>query len=378
MNNLISISLLLCSKKGSVIKIIRDDFDINQCLSEDKSFFYLFDVESFTKAKTFFNTIIFHNIAFDWELNLNLNETLTTLNFAGWKVEEGIFILASMTPDYKEYLYNVLIENNGNKYNSSNCIYDELTQVNNELVNKKRELAKKNAELEKLNNLKNTFLSIAAHDLRSPLSSIIGFSEFLIEETCDILSKDHLEYISIINTSSNFMLGLINNLLDISKIESGKLELDLTKTNISLLIKKNIKVNNISAKKKNIEIFFIDDNNSLEILIDKDKIEQVLNNLISNAIKFSMKNTIIEISLKSTPEEVIITVKDHGQGIPKNELEKLFKPFEKTSVKSTDGEKTTGLGLLIVKKIVEKHNGKVWLESIVGEGSSFFVSLPII
>lgn len=259
-----------------------------------------------------------------------------------------------------------------------NLIYNEFTKINNELINNKRELAKKNAELEKLNNLKNSFLSIAAHDLRSPLSTIIGFSDLLIEDTADILNDEDLEFISIINSSSNFMLGLINNLLDISKIEAGKIELDLVRLDISKLIKNNIKINDFLAKKKNISIIFSQKNKLPNILIDKAKIEQILNNLLSNAIKFSIKNTMIEVSVESIEKEIIIIVKDQGQGIPEHEIEKLFKAFQKTSVQSTDGEKTTGLGLLIVKKFIEAHGGKVWLESTVGVGSSFFISIPII
>jgi len=111
--------------------------------------------------------------------------------------------------------------------------------------------------------------------------------------------------------------------------------------------------------------------------IDKNKIEQVMTNLITNAIKFSQANTIINVGLKLDETNVIISVTDQGQGIDKEELNLLFKPFKKTSTKSTAGEKSTGLGLFIVKRIVEAHNGKIWAESELTKGSTFIVSLPI-
>jgi signal transduction histidine kinase len=111
--------------------------------------------------------------------------------------------------------------------------------------------------------------------------------------------------------------------------------------------------------------------------VDVDKIQQVLNNLISNAIKYSHPQTTVQIRATRKQNDVLISVTDSGQGIPKSEFDKLFKAFSKTSVKSTDGENSTGLGLLICRQIVEAHSGKIWLESQVGVGSTFYVLLPI-
>lgn len=172
------------------------------------------------------------------------------------------------------------------------------------------------------------------------------------------------------------MLELLNNLLDISKIESGKLELEMTKNNYPDFVKKNIEFNRFFATEKSISIDLVLPDDILPFDFDKNKIEQVLNNLISNAIKYSHPNTTIRIEVLKEKEFVVTKVIDQGQGIPENELPHVFKPFQKASTKPTAGEKSTGLGLAIVKKIVEGHQGKIGVESEVGKGSTFFFKLP--
>lgn len=238
-----------------------------------------------------------------------------------------------------------------------------------------QELEQKNTELAYLNDQKNYFLGMAAHDLRNPLGNIQAFSEFILTEAGNSLTDQHREYLSIISNSSSFMLSMVNNLLDIAKIESGKLELHLEPTNLVELVRNNIMINRTLSDKKNIRLEFSTSSDEMEISIDKTQIQQVLNNLITNAIKFSNSGTVVEIGLEKQDTSVLLSVRDHGQGIPSSEVEKLFNPFQKTSVKSTAGEKSTGLGLAIVKKIVEAHKGKIWVESEVGKGSIFRFSL---
>jgi signal transduction histidine kinase len=131
------------------------------------------------------------------------------------------------------------------------------------------------------------------------------------------------------------------------------------------------------ASKKNISIDFHYDQDIPETLVDTAKIEQVLNNLIVNAIKFSNQGSVINVKVARSGKEAVISVKDQGQGIPDGEIDKLFKPFQRTSVRSTGGEDSTGLGLAIVRKIVMGHQGRVWVESEVGKGSTFYVASPL-
>jgi signal transduction histidine kinase len=264
-----------------------------------------------------------------------------------------------------------------NNKEEDNRIYNDLTSLNNDLINLQRELAKKNTELEHLNDLKNKFRGMAAHDLRNPIGIIFSYSEFLIDETKETLSSEHREFLNIINSSAQFMLNIIDDLLDISRIESGKIELNTEPLPLIILMSKIVSLNRILSHKKHIEISLVENESGLIVIADAPKMEQVFNNLISNAIKFSMQGTTIRVELSAKDNYAIIAVHDQGQGIPEEEMDKLFRPFQKTSVKSTEGEKSTGLGLSIVKRIVEAHKGSIRVESTVGNGTSFYVSLPV-
>jgi len=232
-------------------------------------------------------------------------------------------------------------------------------------------------KLKTVNDEKNQFLGMAAHDLRTPLNLILMNSQLMHSGVLGELNEKQIKFFSIIESSSEFMVRLIDDLLDISKIESGKLELNLQSTDLISLVKHNVELNSVLAEEKQIELLFSYDEHLPKIMIDAHKIEQVLNNLISNAIKFSYPQSTIEIHVTRSENNAVISVRDKGQGIPADELDKLFKPFEKSSVKGTEGEKSTGLGLIIVRKIVEGHQGEIWVESEVGKGATFYVSLPI-
>lgn len=255
-----------------------------------------------------------------------------------------------------------------------NYFYDELTRLNNELANIQRELFKKNAELEALNEQKNRFIGMAAHDLRNPLGVIFGSSQCMMESMN--LNEEQMEFAAMINDSSKFMLELVNDILDISKIESGKVELKISGQDLNEIIKDSVKVNKIMAARKNIELNFENSSRQIPVNIDIHKIRQVLDNLISNAIKFSFPGSAVEVAAGLKDGAALVCVKDSGQGIAEDELHKLFQPFSRTSTQSTAGEMNTGLGLAICKKIIESHGGKIWAESAVKKGTSFYFTLP--
>ncbi len=250
-------------------------------------------------------------------------------------------------------------------------------ELNHELNNLTRELHKKNAELRKLNTLKNQFLGIAAHDLRNPIGIIMSYSDFLLEELEGELNDDQKHMLETIESSSEFMLHLLEELLDITAMESGKLRLESQKTDLLGLIRLNANLNGVIAAKKNIAIRVEWFEPIPEIWIDAHKIEQVMNNLISNAVKFSLPGTTVSVNIFLSGDHVTIAIVDQGPGIPAHELDQLFKPFQRTSVRSTGGEKSTGLGLSIVRNIILGHRGKIWVDSKVGVGSTFYFSLPV-
>jgi len=240
------------------------------------------------------------------------------------------------------------------------------------------ELRRQQNELQALNDLKNHFLGMAAHDLRTPLGGIMGISELLADQLSPLLTEKQSGFFDMLFASSQFMVGLINDLLDISAIESGHLILERRMVDITVPIIRSVEINGMFASKKNMSIAINCQEQLPQVFADINRIEQVINNLLSNAIKYSQAGTDIAVRLYHENNEVIISVADQGPGIPEKEQHKLFQAFGKTSVKPTSKkESSTGLGLLIVKKIMEAHDGRVWLLSEHGKGTEFFFSLPV-
>ena len=293
-------------------------------------------------------------------LNINTyNNIPETLYFTSFATDDGIILLGETDNLEIEQMRKILLDSN------------------NELNNLTRQLQKQNIQLDQLNQLKNQFLGMAAHDLRNPIASILMFSDFVLDTQEEGLTPELKEILNMIRTSSEFMLKLLEELLDVVKIESGKLELNMVRVNIEDFLRKSIKFNQIIAAHKEIKLILNIPHPIPDLYIDPVKMEQVVNNLVSNAIKYSHHNTKVTISAFSTGKEVAISIQDQGQGIPANELDKIFTPFAKISVASTAGEKSTGLGLSIVKKIITGHLGRIWVESQVGAGSVFHFTLPL-
>lgn len=205
----------------------------------------------------------------------------------------------------------------------------------------------------------------------------MGYSDFLAGDLINVISPDQIRILNTIYGSSEFMLHMLEELLDITAIESGHLNLELHRADIVSFIRKNATLNSLIGAKKNIGIQVEVYGEIPEILIDLNKVEAVMNNLLSNAIKFSMPDTTVKISIAADESQVLVKVTDQGQGIPSDELHKLFLPFERTTVRATAGEKSTGLGLTIARNIVLAHGGEIWAESTEGEGSVFNFTIPI-
>lgn len=252
----------------------------------------------------------------------------------------------------------------------------ELVDTNNELSNLSRELHKKNAELSRLNELKNHFLGMAAHDLRNPLSAIMGYSEFMATNPTNFRNPDYIPLINDIRYLSQFMLSMINDLLDISVIEAGKLSLKLENNDFSGLLHKTVRINQVFAEKQQIRLLVEDALPLGEIPYDPPRIKQVLNNLISNALKFSTEGSQVVVRAECRDGQLQVDVIDRGPGIDRDDLPKLFQPFPEVTTTSTSQERRTGLGLAISKKIITAHNGKIWAESEAGKGSTFSFLLP--
>lgn len=230
-------------------------------------------------------------------------------------------------------------------------------------------------ELRKINVAKDNFIAMLSHDLRAPFTSILGFSEILLNET-NLSDNEKVEYLSYINDSSHAQLQLINDLLDWSRLQTGKLKIEQQRVHAQSMVFNCVSSLTGNAIRKNIDIKVkISDN--LHISVDERLIIQVITNLLGNAIKFSHEETTVEISANIYNEKLSeFIVKDEGVGISEEGKEKLFKIGKVYSTEGTKGEKGTGLGLALAKQIVEKHGGDIWFYSNIGEGSEFHVTLP--
>jgi len=250
--------------------------------------------------------------------------------------------------------------------------------IGDAIVSHKREeqILENNKQLKELNELKNKFLGIASHDLRNPLYLIRSFSEILKDESIGSVNPKQKELLVKIFNASNFMRALLENLLDISKIESGKIELNKNVQDLNLIVGQQVELSQLLADKKNINL-----ESQLEdlppISIDQDAITQVIGNFIGNAIKFSPPNTKITVITENQEDGIKFSVCDEGPGISEEDQKLLFKEFQTLSAKPTGGEKSTGLGLAITQKLIHLHSGQVGVESRLGEGSSFFFTLPL-
>jgi signal transduction histidine kinase len=251
---------------------------------------------------------------------------------------------------------------------------DKVAERTLELKEKNEILLKLNKQLTNLNKEKNEFLSIAAHDLKNPLSAIQSLAG-IIHHSLDKLSKDKLiEFASMIEFSSRKMFSLIKNLLDVNAIESKKIHLSFNTYNFNSCLQAVLKNYIETAKKKQITLEYqVKEQQNYSIFVDENALYQILDNLISNAVKYSPIGKTVFITLLETDNTVRCEIQDQGTGIKKKEQALLFGKFARLTPQPTAGEHSTGLGLFIVKKLVTAMKGKVWCESEFGEGAKFII-----
>lgn len=253
-----------------------------------------------------------------------------------------------------------------------------IREATSDLQTKLSDLDERNSQLEKLQELKSEYLNMVSHDMRNPVAVIMGYVDILNNKMLGTLPKEQDEILARIKSKCTNIMDLIVNLLDAGMIESGKIKLEIAKVDrLNEEIKDWHESNALLAREKSIDLRLDIKDNFPPVYMDRARIRQVVNNLITNAVKFSHPKSRITLSARQNNGEVVISVSDKGQGIPKEEQDKLFQEYSITSVKPTAGETTTGLGLAIAKKIVEAHGMKIWLESTAGKGSTFSFTLPL-
>jgi len=232
-------------------------------------------------------------------------------------------------------------------------------------------------EAEEANTSKSEFLANMSHELRTPLNSIIGFSDILLEKVFGELNEKQFRYVSNISASGKHLLVLINDILDLSKVEAGKMDLHYSEFSIYPVFEEVKAVLSPLAHAKSLEVSFNVESNFTTIEADRGRIIQVLYNLVSNAIKFTPNGGKVSIYCKKSGNRALISVIDTGIGISGENQVKLFQPFMQLDASATKQYCGTGLGLALVKKIVNLHQGDIWVESDLGKGSNFTFAIPL-
>lgn len=250
-----------------------------------------------------------------------------------------------------------------------------MAQDISEIKKAQEKIHSQNSELNALNASKDKFFSIISHDLRSPFTGFLSLTQLLAEQFDNMTLLEIKEFHQKMLKSANNLYRLLDNLLTWSRMQRGMMEFHPEKLILSDLIKNILDSLNEVYVQKNIKITK-EIGNATHIYADNAMINSVLRNLLSNAIKFTPANGNISIYAQERENDSLISIQDSGIGISPETLDKLFKIDQKVSRPGTEGESSTGLGLLLCKDFIDKHNGKIWAESVAGKGSTFYLSLP--
>ncbi|GFO70374.1 hypothetical protein GMLC_39530 [Geomonas limicola] len=386
---------VICDDADTVDCVLKNDFSLATTLAPGDLVTSIFDDQNQGKALQFFHEARSLGAAFDWELVVCLGSGPVALHCAAATLEGGLLVIVAGTRDSTFTMIEELLRINNEQTNSMRILvkdlqvasrrlkerdrstYDAMTTLNSQMASMQRELIKKNRELAELNQQKNYLLGMASHDLRTPLNSIALIAQYLQTAKGNVLDQETLEMVDAIRTSSKFMATLIDDLLDLTKIEAGNLELHRTRFALLPFLDKVVQRNATLAHSKQIAIVHqAAAEVEIEVHWDAIKIEQVLNNILGNAVKFSSAGSTVTVSTTACAGTAVIEVRDEGTGMSAAELERIFTPFA-AGKEGTGGEKSTGLGLAIARRIVEGHGGTIDVISAEKVGTTFTITLPV-
>nr|WP_280921213.1 PAS domain S-box protein [Methanolobus bombayensis] len=331
--------------RNTMKNIWNADIDIGTCMLD-----YITDSSDRKKSKMNFDRVL-------------AGEAFTTIE------EYGDSLLERR---WYENVYSPLEDENGNVIGLTLFLTDITERKNTEMA-----LLRAKALAEESNQIKSEFIANMSHELRTPLNSVIGFSQILNDKIFGELNEKQLHYVSNILKSGNHLLNLINDILDVSKIESGNMVFDPEPINMSEVLEESIMLMEPLIKEKHIDFKTNIELKGLEINADRIKIKQILYNLLSNAIKFTPDHGKVRVDSKVANGKVHISVSDNGIGIPSEQNKAIFDPFKQISSSISRTHGGTGLGLAIVKYYVEMHSGDIEVESEVGKGSTFTFAIPV-
>ncbi|MCP2604670.1 ATP-binding protein [Candidatus Aminicenantes bacterium AH-873-B07] len=373
--NKIPIGVLLLDGEGTIVKLNIAEEISSDMLSErfiDKNILDVLKVSSNNLAEQF-NEKFVKKEAFKIP-SFKIKDSYLSFEFRPLSSGGGILTIKDVTE--VEKLQQQLKEYSEQLEKKVEERTKELASAYKELQAQQEVLARTNIKLKELDRLKSEFLANMSHELRTPLNSIIGFTGILLQGMAGELNKEQTKQLKIVYNSAKHLLGLINDILDLSKIEEGKVEIFPEKFSLNDLINETLAAFIPMIEEKGLKIIKKMPKEEILIYTDKKKVKQILANLVSNAVKFTDIGK-IEIKCKILDKKIEVSVLDTGIGIRKEELKNLFQPFRQLDSSLTRKPEGTGLGLYLCKRLIEHLGGKIWAESEYGVGSKFIFILPL-
>lgn len=383
---------LICDRNGMPQDWVRDDFGLTQPGDSPRTFIRLLDDSSHTKGLRFLSQLKSGEPVVNWELCFSVAGEPRPLSVAGLELGTETLIMAakssaalrsfcrelavSKTEQSTAYLDLLTAWDETETVVDDTDVYNDFMHMYNDLTRLQRESASQNAKLQRVSSEKDRILDMAAHDLRNPLNVICLLADGLAHHVAGRLTEQELTNLVKIKETALDMGRLINNILDTARSSPGLPELHLQTGDLGQLVRDRIHLIQPLAITKEISISLLCEENLPKVSCDLGRIQQVTDNLLGNAIKFSPMQTQVELRLQMTPQGLVMSVCDQGPGIPEQELTTIFQPFVKGTARSTQGEPSNGLGLAICVSILEAHGAKIWAENAPQAGAVIKVLLP--
>ena len=359
---------IVCDRGGRIL----EDFSIPQ-LDAGASLADLVPPSERPRAEAFLDELGASQSVFD--RHLKLRGRGRRFHFAGGLVGDRLLVVG--TPSRRELgpLFETLSSSLRPVALSADAVADEQLRIQNELLESQRELDRRRRELEQIDAERTRILGVLVHDMRNSLNLVLGFLGLLDESDDTLTPAERREFAHRALEAGEVMTRLLGDILDFSSVETGQLELRLEEVDLGSLVARNVEANRPLARSVGVGLETVLDG-AARARLDPQRIEQVLNNLISNAVKYSKGGQTVTVRVTADADEAVVSVKDDGPGIPRADLSRLFQPFAKTGVRPPRAAASTGLGLAISRRIVEAHGGKIGVASREGEGSTFSFTLP--
>ncbi len=383
---------LVCGGDGVLRDWLRDDFDLAGQASAHPAFIRLLDESSHAKGLQFLAQLNDGAATVNWELCFTVAGAPHTLSVAGYRADVETLILAATSASALRALCRELAVNRPER--SGQCldllakfdqaanssyeadIYEDFMRMYNDFARLQREAASQSAKLQRLDAEKDRLLDMAAHDLRNPLHIITLLASGLSRQCRDKLTAEELGLLEKILQTAHNMGRLLNNILEVSRATPQPSRLQLQSIDLAELIRERIDSIAPLAGAKDIRIDFHRAVDAATASCDLVRVQQVMDNLLANALKFSPRGSRVRITLSGAGNVLQVEVADEGPGIAAAELEQIFQPFTRGSTRPTEGEASSGLGLAICRGIIQAHKGQIWAENGATGGAAIKFLLP--